>query len=280
MKHLLLLIPVLLLTTVLVYSQQYDDVVYLKNGGEIHGTIIEQIPNESIKIKTKDGNIFVYKMDEIEKMTKEEIKQEKIERQATTHENHYTNNSTTNYSGFGIRGGLGTDITFSLGFGAGAFFVAAPTPYSSSCWDLGLDIYYANVSEEETDSEGNKFVDKTELVVFALRSNGLFNYYPKRTGIYFIAGGGFVFSNVSLEETITYDYSRYGYLPPEHWSAEGFTAGNVLNLGIGATLGSGAEARFETPFLIFYSVPGGGYYNRSASSIVPTFTLSFLYRFP
>ncbi len=50
----------------------YEDVVYLKNGSIIHGTIIEQVPNESIKIKTADGNIFVYKMDEISKLTKEE----------------------------------------------------------------------------------------------------------------------------------------------------------------------------------------------------------------
>ena len=50
-----------------------EDVVYLKNGSIIHGIIIEQIPNESLKIKTKDGNVFVYKMTEVDKMTKEQI---------------------------------------------------------------------------------------------------------------------------------------------------------------------------------------------------------------
>ncbi len=50
------------------------DVVYLKNGGVIRGMIIEQVPGVSIKIKTKDGNVFVYKMEEVEKMTKEESK--------------------------------------------------------------------------------------------------------------------------------------------------------------------------------------------------------------
>jgi hypothetical protein len=38
----------------------YEDVVYLKNGSIIHGIIIEQIPNESLKIKSGQ-NIFVYK---------------------------------------------------------------------------------------------------------------------------------------------------------------------------------------------------------------------------
>jgi hypothetical protein len=37
----------------------------------IRGTIIEQIPNEKIKIQTSEGNVFVYKYDEIEKITKE-----------------------------------------------------------------------------------------------------------------------------------------------------------------------------------------------------------------
>jgi hypothetical protein len=55
------------------YAQQYEDVVYLKNGSVIHGIIIENVVGESIKIKTKDGNLFVFKMDEIDKMTKEEI---------------------------------------------------------------------------------------------------------------------------------------------------------------------------------------------------------------
>jgi hypothetical protein len=55
------------------YTQQYEDILYLKNGSIIHGIIIEQVIGESVKIKTKDGNYFVFKMDEIEKMTKEEI---------------------------------------------------------------------------------------------------------------------------------------------------------------------------------------------------------------
>jgi len=55
------------------YAQtNYEDVVYLKNGSILHGMIIEQVPNESIKIQTKDKNIFVFKMDEIMKITKEE----------------------------------------------------------------------------------------------------------------------------------------------------------------------------------------------------------------
>ena len=48
-----------------------QEVVYLKNGSIIKGSIIEQIPNESLKIQTADGSIFFYKVAEIEKITKE-----------------------------------------------------------------------------------------------------------------------------------------------------------------------------------------------------------------
>lgn len=60
-------------STVILQAQQYEDVVYLKNGSIIHGIILEQIPGESIKIQTKDGNTFVFKMDEVQKMVREEI---------------------------------------------------------------------------------------------------------------------------------------------------------------------------------------------------------------
>jgi hypothetical protein len=54
-------------------QSNYEDVVYLKNGSIIHGMIIEQIPNESIKIKSGES-IFVFKMSEVEKTVKEKQK--------------------------------------------------------------------------------------------------------------------------------------------------------------------------------------------------------------
>lgn len=52
-------------------KEQLLDVVYLKNGSIIKGTILEQIPSVSLKIKTKDENVLVFKMEEIEKIVKE-----------------------------------------------------------------------------------------------------------------------------------------------------------------------------------------------------------------
>lgn len=65
------LLAVLFLTAIRVQAQDLQEVVYLKNGSIIRGVIIEQTPNVSLKIRTPDGSIFAYKMEEVEKITKE-----------------------------------------------------------------------------------------------------------------------------------------------------------------------------------------------------------------
>lgn len=75
MKKIFTLLCLVVLTTLTFAQNNYQDVVYLKNGsiirGIIRGIIIEQIPNKSIKIETADRSIFVFQMDEIERFTKE-----------------------------------------------------------------------------------------------------------------------------------------------------------------------------------------------------------------
>ena len=70
MKKLLL---IALLIVGCVFAQQYEVVVILKNGSEIHGIIIEEKPYEYIKIQS-GKNVFVFQMDEIELLTKELVK--------------------------------------------------------------------------------------------------------------------------------------------------------------------------------------------------------------
>ncbi|MBP9152594.1 MAG: DUF1566 domain-containing protein [Flavobacteriales bacterium] len=50
-----------------------QDIVYLKNGSIIKGVIIEQILGQTIKLETRDGNIFVFQENEVEKLTRETI---------------------------------------------------------------------------------------------------------------------------------------------------------------------------------------------------------------
>ncbi|MGD9581444.1 MAG: hypothetical protein AB7V50_08725 [Vampirovibrionia bacterium] len=78
MKKYLALLLFACIATLSFGQSNYQDVVYLKNGSIIRGVIIEQVPNKSIKIETTDRNVFVYQMDEIEKLTKEITAQDKI----------------------------------------------------------------------------------------------------------------------------------------------------------------------------------------------------------
>ena len=72
MKKLLFFLCACFVCLVSAKAQSLTDVVYLKNGSVVRGTIIEQVPNESIKIQTSDGSIFAYPMVEVQKMTREQ----------------------------------------------------------------------------------------------------------------------------------------------------------------------------------------------------------------
>ena len=71
MKNILVLLLFTLITSVSFGQSNYQDVVYLKSGSIIRGVIIEQVPNKSIKIETAGRSVFVYQMDEIERIIKE-----------------------------------------------------------------------------------------------------------------------------------------------------------------------------------------------------------------
>jgi len=121
------------------FSQSdYQDVIYLKDGSIIRGIIIEQVPNKTVKLKTSAVNIFVYKIEDIEKMTKEENQNVKTTNTTKTNNNNadqmdigYSGRVELGY-GFGT-GDFGTDNVkfnfingyrinnyFSLGLGFGA----------------------------------------------------------------------------------------------------------------------------------------------------------------
>lgn len=72
MKKLFLLLFCAMSTMFAAAQANLQDVVYLKNGSVVRGTIIEQVPGVSLKLQTNDGNIFVYKIEDVEKMTKEQ----------------------------------------------------------------------------------------------------------------------------------------------------------------------------------------------------------------
>ena len=52
-------------------TEVLQDVVHLKNGSTIRGTVVEFVPGASVKIETADGSIFVYAMGDVDRITKE-----------------------------------------------------------------------------------------------------------------------------------------------------------------------------------------------------------------
>jgi len=64
MRKLLFLLAFIAVSATL--SAQQTNKIYLKNGSEINGVILEQVPGKSIKIKTRDGSVFVYDMSEVD----------------------------------------------------------------------------------------------------------------------------------------------------------------------------------------------------------------------
>jgi hypothetical protein len=71
MKKIVFLSIALLFATI-VFAQNKKDIVYLKNGSVIIGTIIQEVPYDQIIIKTDEGFILSYKYIDIEKILQSE----------------------------------------------------------------------------------------------------------------------------------------------------------------------------------------------------------------
>ncbi len=89
MKKIIITLIAILATACALYAQETKDVLYLKNGSIIRGTITEIIPEEHVKIMTADSSIFVYDMDEVLKITKETAQSAKQESPFNKHKGYF-----------------------------------------------------------------------------------------------------------------------------------------------------------------------------------------------
>jgi hypothetical protein len=94
-------------------GQEKTDVVYLKNGDVRKGVIIENVPNDYIKVETIDGSIFTIKYDDIQKMTKEAKSGSAAQQSSGTQESPQGLMART--GDFGVTAGLWLDGEISLG---------------------------------------------------------------------------------------------------------------------------------------------------------------------
>jgi hypothetical protein len=72
-KYLWLFLSLALWLASLSAQNNRRDVVYLKNGSIIKGSILEMVPAGSVKIQVADGSVFVFTMSEVEKVEKENL---------------------------------------------------------------------------------------------------------------------------------------------------------------------------------------------------------------
>jgi len=106
MKKALLVLFLIIGSITVSIAQNVQEVVYLKNGSVVRGSVIEQVPNVSLKIQTADGSVFAYQMSEVDKITKEESRY--VGRNYSPFNNHSGND-------IGYRGYI--DLGYTLGTG-------------------------------------------------------------------------------------------------------------------------------------------------------------------
>lgn len=107
MKKLILFLCATLLCGAAALAQTYQETVYLKNGSIIKGTVLEQEAGGNIKIMTSDGSIFVYKSDEVQKITKEAVSSSRSKSSKGT-----ASADGEAFRGWRISPGLGIGTTF------------------------------------------------------------------------------------------------------------------------------------------------------------------------
>ena len=73
LRHMVLLSMAVFVITHRADAQHLQDVVHFRNGTVVNGVIIEQIPNETIKIQLQDGRVLVFEMSEIARIVKEPV---------------------------------------------------------------------------------------------------------------------------------------------------------------------------------------------------------------
>ena len=211
------------------YAQnKQTETVYLKNGSIIKGKVIEMVPGKEIKVQTNDGSLFVYQMDEVDKVVK-------------NGENNPTRNNgssevrrpfrfpvdASEYDLQGFRGMVefayitgsfdAPELSLSLGYQFNPYFflgVGAGAQYLSNIEKAGIPIYL--------DMRGTLFLGKVSPY-FALKMG-----YEKLTDWY--VDGGFYCSPVvgvklmtTRRQAVTLGLGA-SIFKPEDWSKDnGFT---------------------------------------------------------
>ena len=167
---------------------------------------------------------------------------------------------------FGIRAGIGTDITFGIAYGAGFNYRLQEN------MELGL-ILFGGKFTETSDNGFNIYEETTNIFAVGAQANWLFGHQPDETKVFFIAGTGLAYISYEWQESSATDTSLGTPLPGggSMQSENGGTGGVIFNVGLGFTFSSPFDLRFEVPLMIPFGIENVG--------VVPLFMLTAGYRF-
>jgi len=190
------------------------DVVYLKDGSVIRGLVVEQIPDKSIKIEIYDGSVFVYNIDQVEKITKELNRRQRRQTHRNVRIYADPGQSLRGYKGF-IDGGYNFgdyesfEISTSHGyqFNNHIFVGGGIALRHYSDYDVTSVPFFANFRANFIDNKVTPFVDvKTGYAVGDLE------------GFYASIGLGLrikLQNKMALNLTVTYSGQEDGYY--DYW---------------------------------------------------------------
>lgn len=177
--------------------------------------------------------------------------------------------------GFGVRAGLGTDISLGI---AGGVEINYGRPVGTGRAEFGLMLFGGSFSEESVDEDFAsvgccRYREETNVFVAAALANYLFGYGT--SGPYFVGGFGVGLISISWREESPDDTSLGPQLPGGGSVDEedGTVGGTVLNLGVGTRLSPRVDIRAQVPLFITVAESPGD------NSVIPTFAITLGYRF-
>lgn len=209
---------------------QNEDVVYLKNGSEIRGTILEMDTEGDIKIELLGGSVLVYPMSEVQRITREPKKvQLPQKREATLKEKGFFNNTDIGFnigSNYGSYYGGGTSLGFTLQDVMG---------YRFNKWigvgaGIGIDLYNSYqipISPVYLRVEGQILSEPITPIYYAEAGYGLMwnrqvnEYITQKNGPMMSAGVGIRFATpgaVALQVTAGYKSQKLTTITKYDWN--------------------------------------------------------------
>ncbi len=173
MKKFVVLVTLLIITVLQSYSQTRD-VLYLKNGSIIYGSLLE-INDNQYKIRTADKSIFVFKADEVEKYVK-------------------------SLNGFEGRKTDGFGMALESGFLMGSPDTEHPMPFSFNC----LFNYTMRSVNIIGIGSGVEFISEPYVPLFLEYKRLIFN--RKTAPFLFARGGGLLHAKNDDTGSLTYQH--------------------------------------------------------------------------